>query len=121
VDGTLAFGAHTRGHPALNTLAPDDQREEILAGKRMLEAAIHRPVRTFAYPYGSPWDVTAETVRLAGEAGFVLACANTPGPVDSESDPFWMPRCLVRDWDGEEFTRRLREFFRPAPAIPPQG
>jgi peptidoglycan/xylan/chitin deacetylase (PgdA/CDA1 family) len=120
-DGTLAFGAHTRGHPALNRLSPVDQREEIFAGKRMLEAAVGRPVRAFAYPYGSPWDVTVDTVRLVREAGFALACANTPGPVDAESDPFWLPRCLVRDWDGEEFAERMREFFRPRAEIPPQG
>lgn len=119
--GTLELGAHTRNHPVLTRLALEGQREEILAGKRMLEAAIDRPVRTFAYPYGSPWDVSADTVRLAREAGFSLACANTPGPVDSESDPFWLPRCLVRNWDGEEFARRLREFFRPRAEIPPQG
>ena len=120
-DGTLTFGAHTRSHPALNRLSAEKQHGEMLAGKRLLEAAIRRPVRSFAYPYGSPWDASAETVRLACEAGFDLACANTPGPVDSESDPFWLPRFLVRDWDGEEFARRLRDFFRPVAAIPPRG
>jgi peptidoglycan/xylan/chitin deacetylase (PgdA/CDA1 family) len=120
-EGTLAFGAHTRNHPALNRLAPAEQREEILAGKRMLEAAIGRPVRAFAYPYGSPWDVTPDTVGLVRDAGFAAACANTPGPVDAESDPFWLPRCLVRDWDSEEFARRLRECFRPRADVPPQG
>jgi peptidoglycan/xylan/chitin deacetylase (PgdA/CDA1 family) len=120
-DGTLDFGSHTRSHPALNKLAPDLQREEILAGKQMLESAVARPARAFAYPYGSPWDVTAESLRLVREAGFELACANTPGPLDAESDPFWLPRCLVRDWDGEEFDRRMRDFFRPRAEIPPQG
>jgi len=118
---TLELGAHTRSHPALNKLSEADQREEIASGKRMLEEAIARPVRAFAYPYGSPWDVTDATVRLTREAGFSMACANTPGPVDSESDRFWLPRCLVRDWDGEEFARRMRQFLRPRAEIPPQG
>jgi peptidoglycan/xylan/chitin deacetylase (PgdA/CDA1 family) len=120
-DGTLEFGAHTRNHPALNRLALAEQREEIVSGRRMLEQAAGMPVRAFAYPYGSPWDVASDTVRLVREAGFSLACANTPGPVDSESDPFWLPRCLVRDWDGEEFARRMKMFFRPRAEIPPQG
>lgn len=120
-EGTLEFGAHTRNHPALNRLTVDAQREEILSGKRMVESAAGEPARSFAYPYGSPWDVSGETVRLAREAGFELACANTPAPVDSESDPFWLPRCLVRDWDGAEFARRMRAFFRPQAEIPPQG
>ena len=95
--------------------------EVIEAGKRMLEQAIGRAVRSFAYPYGSPWDVSPETVQLTREAGFTTACANFSGPVDSESDLFWLPRCLVRDWSGEEFERRLAEFFRPQAEIPPRG
>jgi len=120
-DGTLELGAHTRSHPALNRLTPEAQREEILSGKQLLESAAGMPVRAFAYPYGSPWDVSHTTVLLAREAGFTTACANTPAPVDSESDLFWLPRCLVRDWDGAEFARRLRAFFEPRADIPPQG
>jgi peptidoglycan/xylan/chitin deacetylase (PgdA/CDA1 family) len=120
-EGTLELGAHTYSHPALNRMAPEDQREEILSGKRMLESAAGMPVRAFAYPYGSPWDVSSTTVLLAREAGFFAACANTPAPVDTESDLFWLPRCLVRDWDGQEFARRLRAFFQPRADIPPQG
>jgi peptidoglycan/xylan/chitin deacetylase (PgdA/CDA1 family) len=120
-EGTLEFGAHTRNHPALNTLPLEMQREEIISGKQMLEAAAGTSVRAFAYPYGSPWDVSPATVRLAREAGFSAACANTPAPVDAESGLFWLPRFLVRDWDGDEFTRRLRAFFQPQAEIPPQG
>ncbi len=117
----LEIGAHTRNHPALNRLCAKEQREEIASGKRMLEKAIGREVRAFAYPYGSPWDVTPETVQLAREAGFEFACANYPGPVDSESDLFWLPRCLVRDWSGEEFERRIAGILPPQAEIPPQG
>jgi peptidoglycan/xylan/chitin deacetylase (PgdA/CDA1 family) len=120
-DGVLEFGAHTRSHPALNKLPINDQWEEIVSGKGMVEAVTGTPARAFAYPYGSPWDVTSETVRLVREAGFSLACANTPGPLDSESDLFWLPRCLVRDWDGETFSRQLNAFFQPRVEIPPQG
>jgi peptidoglycan/xylan/chitin deacetylase (PgdA/CDA1 family) len=118
---TLEIGAHTRNHVALHRLTAKEQREEIVSEKRMLEQAIGREVRAFAYPYGSPWDVAPETVQLAREAGFTTACANYPGPVDSESDLFWLPRCLVRDWSGEEFERRMRDFFRPQAEIPPRG
>lgn len=118
---TLEIGAHTRNHPALNWLTAKKQREEIVSGKRLLERTIGREVRAFAYPYGSPWDVTPETVQLAREAGFATACGNYPGPVDSESDLLWLPRCLVRDWSGEEFEQRMREFFEPRAEIPPLG
>jgi len=55
------------------------------------------------------------------EAGFTLACANTPAPVDRETDPFWLPRCIVRDWTGQEFADRLEGFFRPRAEMGPQG
>jgi peptidoglycan/xylan/chitin deacetylase (PgdA/CDA1 family) len=117
----IEIGAHTRTHAALNRMAPDDQRKEIVSGKRMLEKAIGRDVHALAYPFGSPWDVAPETVQLAREAGFALACGNYPGPVDSESDLFWLPRCLVRDWSGEEFAARMEQFYQPRAEIPPQG
>ena len=87
-DGTLELGAHTRSHPALNTLTPEAQREEILSGKRLLESAAGMPVRAFAYPYGSPWDVSLTTVQLAREAGFTTACANTPATGGCGERPF---------------------------------
>jgi hypothetical protein len=65
--------------------------------------------------------VAPETVQLAREAGFALACGNYPGPVDSESDLFWLPRCPVRDWSGEEFAARMKQFFQPRAEIPPRG
>jgi peptidoglycan/xylan/chitin deacetylase (PgdA/CDA1 family) len=102
-------------------LPREAQREEIIGGKRDLEAALGRPVNAFAYPYGSPWDVSGQTVELVRSAGFTLACANTPAPVDRETDPYWMPRCLVRNWSGGEFAARLERCFRPRAEIRPRG
>jgi peptidoglycan/xylan/chitin deacetylase (PgdA/CDA1 family) len=119
--GGIEVGAHTRHHLVLGGLPPEAQREEILSGKDLLEQALGKPVTSFAYPYGSPWDVSIRTVDLVREAGFRLACANTPAPVDRETDPFWLPRCLVRNWTGPEFAERLDAFFQPRAETPPQG
>jgi peptidoglycan/xylan/chitin deacetylase (PgdA/CDA1 family) len=119
--GALEIGAHARNHLVLAGLPPDEQREEIAAGKRDLEESLGRPVTQFAYPYGSPWDVSEQTVGLVRSAGFALACANTPAPVDRESDLFWLPRRLVRNWSGGEFAARLEEFFRPRAELRPRG
>jgi hypothetical protein len=81
-----------------------------------LQDILERKVESFAYPYGSPWDVGRQTIALTRELGLREACANTPGQVVRGSNPYWLPRFLVRDWDGVEFEGRLRGFHRPQPA-----
>lgn len=111
-DGLVEIGAHTMTHAVLSALPVEEQRWEIQSVKQELEAILGRPVVHFAYPYGSRSDYTAETVAMVREAGFACACSNFGGTVGRNSDPYQLSRCLVRDWDGEEFARRLERSFR---------
>ncbi len=104
-DGLVDIGAHTVTHPDLACLSPEEQRWEIEESRRQLEAILGRPVRSFAYPYGSG---NATTRKLVQEAGFQLARATVDGIATKRSDPFWLPRFRVADWDGETFARKLR-------------
>lgn len=108
----IEVGAHTEAHPVLATQPVEVQRREIVESKRHLEGILGHPVTAFSYPYGGKADVGQEAVRLVQEGGYEVACANFPSPVTHRSDPFFLPRYLVRDWDGEEFARRLRGWFR---------
>jgi peptidoglycan/xylan/chitin deacetylase (PgdA/CDA1 family) len=105
------IGAHSVTHPVLAVEPLEVQRKEIIGCKRQLEGILGRPVKSFSYPYGGSGDVGRETIALVREAGYQVACANFPMAVTSRFDPYWVSRCLVRDWDGEEFARRLRAFF----------
>lgn len=104
----IEVGAHTLTHPVLSALSTQEQQLEVSHGKQRLGDILGRPVRSFAYPYGTRMDYTAETVEIVRQAGFTCACANYAGAVRLGADVFQLPRILVRDWDGDEFARRIR-------------
>lgn len=108
----IEVGAHTVSHPVLSKLSAAAQQAEIEGSKRRLEDILGHPVATFAYPYGSRSDYTAETVTRVKEAGFAFACSNFYDVVWRGSDRFQLPRVLVRDWDGDEFANRLENWLR---------
>jgi peptidoglycan/xylan/chitin deacetylase (PgdA/CDA1 family) len=108
----IDIGAHTVTHARLSSLPPEQQCREITESKRALEERLGHPVASFSYPFGNHADYTADTVRLVREAGFDHACSNFGGAVRRRTARrFELNRVLVRDWDGDEFARRLREYF----------
>lgn len=108
--GVVEVGAHTREHPVLSSLPIAMQRDEIGGSKIRLEEILGHAVTSFAYPYGTRSDYTSATVELVREAGYDHACSNFEGLVQQDTDPWQLPRFLVRDWDGEEFARKLSEW-----------
>ena len=110
--GLVEVAAHTATHPVLSALPAAAQRDEILGSKTRLEAILPQPVVSFAYPYGAASDYTEETVAILRAVGFDYACSSFSGAVRPGSRPLELPRFLVRDWDGEEFARRLWKWTR---------
>ncbi|MDR3619551.1 MAG: polysaccharide deacetylase family protein [Paludisphaera borealis] len=66
------IGSHGHGHVALATLPDSLQRREFALSRTILEAAVGRPVKTVAYPYGWPGAFTSRTIELAADAGYTL-------------------------------------------------
>lgn len=106
--GWIEVGVHTRTHPMLDQLAPEQQRDEIHGARDDLEALLQRPMCSFAYPYGR---LSAETPRLVQEAGLACACTVNPGDVRADSDPFRLNRVIVGNWSGEVFAHRLGQWL----------
>ena len=104
----VELGAHTVNHPWLSALPLAEQRREILGSKRDLEEQIGRTVASFAYPYGPREAYTMETVGVVKEAGFTNACSVFRERIGRHTDPFQLPRFVVRDWNGDEFLQRLK-------------
>jgi peptidoglycan/xylan/chitin deacetylase (PgdA/CDA1 family) len=105
--GHIEVGSHSVTHPVFSALSAPAQSVEVERSKGALEEILGRPVTSFAYPFGSKADYTEVTASAVERAGYLCACANFPAVVQPASDRFQLPRFLVRDWDGDEFSRRL--------------
>jgi peptidoglycan/xylan/chitin deacetylase (PgdA/CDA1 family) len=105
------IGAHTVTHPLLCALDDEGQREEILTSRETLEEILGRKVETFSYPFGRKCDYDRRSVRLCGEAGFTKAASNFPGQVHRWTDPFQLPRHLVRNWELDVFAAEMKSFW----------
>jgi peptidoglycan/xylan/chitin deacetylase (PgdA/CDA1 family) len=110
--GLVEVGAHTQTHSVLSALPVVMQKSEIMGSKACLEEILGHPVTSFAYPFGSRSDYARETVAILRDAGFTYACSNFGDVVWRGTDRFQLPRVLVRDWDGNEFSERLQRWFR---------
>jgi len=104
----VTIGAHTITHSRLSSLSADRQQEEILSSKRQLEELLGGRVKTFSYPYGRKADYNRSSIDVCREAGFLKAAANFPGEVRRWTDPFQLPRHLVRNWDLPTFMAELK-------------
>lgn len=109
--GLVEIGAHTITHPNLACLPVQEQRNEIVAGKRQLEEMTGQKVKSFAYPYGSKDSYTRETAQIIQEEGFDCACSNYGGTVWFGSNRYQLPRMLVRNWSAEEFSDHMHHLL----------
>lgn len=80
---------HTKTHPKLSQLSPEDARSEILESKLVISTLLGKECKRFAYPYGN---FMGETRRLVAELGFDAALSVREGTVRSGADLFALPR-----------------------------
>lgn len=106
----ISIGAHTITHPSLARLSVDDQTREMAGSAAWLERELGTRVRALAYPFGTPGDVSRDTVRAAADV-CDYAMATDSGAAWRWSPRWRLPRVTVRDWDAVLFSRRLDEWF----------
>jgi len=105
----ITLGAHTVSHCDLVSRTPAEQQSEIAGSKAQLEEIIGHSVEHFSYPYGS-CNETSVAACVASHFRSAVTCEAES--VRRESEPYRLPRFLVRNWDGAEFERQLKDFFR---------
>jgi len=107
----VEIGAHTVTHPMLSMQPYETQKEEILKGKQSLEKILNHPVQSFSYPFGGYGDFNNNTVTAVRAAGIPIACANYGSTLIKSMDVYRLPRVLVRDWNQELFSLKIKEWF----------
>ncbi len=85
----IAIGSHTISHRVLATLDEDEQFEELLSSKRLLEDMLPGKIRSFSYPVGDYTAFTKKTKDLAQKAGYDISFSFKTGVnYQRITDPF---------------------------------
>ena len=84
-DPLVSIGAHTVTHCNLAKQSKANALAEMSESKNRIEAALQRPVRHLAYPYGDRAAAGPREFALAEAAGFSTAVTTRPGMIFSES------------------------------------
>jgi peptidoglycan/xylan/chitin deacetylase (PgdA/CDA1 family) len=89
----LEIGSHTRTHPDLAQIRDrNTMREEIAGDRARLEDWLGASVRWFAYPFGTPANVSPMARSVVEEAGLSAAFTLIPGSWGRDGDRFLIGR-----------------------------
>lgn len=117
-DPNVTIGSATVNYPVLSSLKDTDAWREMTMGRAVAQAAFHRDVRHFAYPFGDRASFRRPHVAMAEEAGFASAASAIPGVVQTEgrTNLQALPRVA---WDGRRHSlRAMRVILSGAPFAP---
>jgi peptidoglycan/xylan/chitin deacetylase (PgdA/CDA1 family) len=95
----IEFGAHSRTHVDLATLAANELAEEVIGSRDELANILGSPVTSFAYPYGSYNQAAYDCARGAFDLTF-RADEKTPGVNYLVTDPHLLERIMVQPGDS---------------------
>ena len=94
----VEIGAHAYTHSDLGAIADRRLlRYEVVAAGEELRAALGRPVRYFAFPYGQRANLNPAAFALAREAGYEGVCSAYGGFNYPGDDAFHLQRIAVDD------------------------
>jgi peptidoglycan/xylan/chitin deacetylase (PgdA/CDA1 family) len=105
-DPLVTIGSATVNYPVLSNLKDAAALREMTMGRAVAEAAFHREVRHFAYPFGDPAAFRRQHVAMAEECNFSSAASAIAGVVEAEgrTSLHALPRIA---WDGRRRSLRI--------------
>lgn len=88
-DNLVEIGAHTVHHIALKGQPLKTVSSEVFQSRETLEQIIHKPVISFAYPFGSFDD---QAIQVVKDAGFRTTVSTLPGIKQTQINRFFLFR-----------------------------
>lgn len=96
--GLVDVGAHTVHHLALAKRPLAQVQYELTTSKKAIEDLIHKPVVSFAYPYGS---FDAQAIKAVQAAGFTTGVSTVPGIDVNPQNRFFLYRLRPGNRTGQ--------------------
>ncbi len=91
-DPLCTIGAHTVGHPKLDTLIYDQQYKEIAESRQALETLLGHEVSHFSFPHGA---YNADTLDICHRLGFRTAVTTNGRTVRTDYAPLELDRLNI--------------------------
>ena len=88
----IHFESHTRTHPALTMIPPEQALEQLTSSRAALARLLDTAVTVLCYPYGKQ---NAAVRTLAREAGYQAAVIARPRLNTTRTDPFRLTRLWI--------------------------
>lgn len=79
------IGGHTVSHCVLSQLSENDFRKEVGINLKTIETVIDKPVYHFAYPYGSPNEISEREYQLISEFNLKTVFSSYGGCITNEN------------------------------------
>ena len=120
-DPNVTIGSATVNYPVLSSLRDADAQREMAMGKAVAEAAFHRDVRHFAYPFGDRDAWRSQHVAMAEEIGFASAAIDDAGRGRGQG-LYQSAGAAPFAWDGRQRSlRMMRVMLSGASFAPVEG
>ncbi|MEO1497902.1 MAG: polysaccharide deacetylase family protein [Planctomycetota bacterium] len=110
-DSGVEVAAHTLTHPDLGAVDDERLEREIRDSFRQVAEWIGKPVRSFAFPFGLPTNMSSLGMQIARDAGAQMICSayggyNFPGEVVDHGGAIHFRRCHA-DPDWPRFLNKM--------------
>jgi peptidoglycan/xylan/chitin deacetylase (PgdA/CDA1 family) len=116
-DPLVTLGGATVNFPVLSNMKDAAALKEMTMGRAVMETALQREVRHFAYPFGDRQSWQRKHMAMVEEAGFVSAVSTIPGVIQpaGHTPLLALPRMT---WDGRLRSLRAMRVILSGATLP---